>query len=338
DDEQTESKNDDEEESTDNKDDEEVKELYDDRVSALEIELSELKQTNQFSKAISSILGIVDKYLAFKMKEAVDVVVQLQTNKLREEAQAENKDFLNQTAYAVAASLSELELKKILMDKMKEPSHNVEDISKHQDQDYVIGEKNEKPDDREATKFDWFKKPERPPTPDYDRSKRRQIDFQPPQTWISQAAQTKEPPASFYEFNATTETLAGAFELVESRPNQKVLSKIWNLCIPKEESSQSSELKSRGSMTTVILKRLKWVEDLQLGVESYQKKLNLTKPDTYRSHLRDKTAYTSHSDPHGIIYLVQSKRNRLMRTDELHKFSDGTLNDVHTAHHDIDAG
>ncbi|GJS41876.1 hypothetical protein Tco_0566919 [Tanacetum coccineum] len=28
------------------------------------------------------------------------------------------------------------------------------------------------------------------------------------------------------------------------------------------------------------------VEDLQLGVESYQKKLNLTKPDTYRSNLR----------------------------------------------------
>ncbi|GKB59549.1 hypothetical protein Tco_0915735 [Tanacetum coccineum] len=46
------------------------------------------------------------------------------------------------------------------------------------------------------------------------------------------------------------------------------------------------------------------VEDLQLGVESYQKKLNLTKPDT------------------------------LMRLDELHKFSDGTLDDVRTALND----
>ncbi|GJZ13387.1 hypothetical protein Tco_0548617 [Tanacetum coccineum] len=27
---------------------------------------------------------------------------------------------------------------------------------------------------------------------------------------------------------------------------------------------------------------LKWVEDLQLGVESYQKKLNITKPETFR--------------------------------------------------------
>nr|GEV60822.1 hypothetical protein [Tanacetum cinerariifolium] len=74
------------------------------------------------------------------------------------------------------------------------------------------------------------------------------------------------------------------------------------------------------------------------GVESYQKKLNLTKPDTYRSNLRNKTAYTSHLDPHGIIYVDQFKRNRLMRTVELHKFSDRTLNDVQTALHDIAAG
>ncbi|GJR33986.1 retrovirus-related pol polyprotein from transposon TNT 1-94 [Tanacetum coccineum] len=71
------------------------------------------------------------------------------------------------------------------------------------------------------------------------------------------------------------------------------------------------------------------------GVESYQKKLNLTKPDTYRPNLRNKTAYTSHSDPHGIIYVDQFKRKRLMHTDEHHKFSDGTLNDVRTALHDI---
>nr|GEX58129.1 ribonuclease H-like domain-containing protein [Tanacetum cinerariifolium] len=79
------------------------------------------------------------------------------------------------------------------------------------------------------------------------------------------------------------------------------------------------------------------VEDLQICVKSYQKKLNLTKPDTYRSHLHDRTAYASHSDPHGIIYLDQSKRKLAMRTDELYKFSDGTLNDVLMALYDIDA-
>nr|GEU69591.1 alpha/beta hydrolases superfamily protein [Tanacetum cinerariifolium] len=71
------------------------------------------------------------------------------------------------------------------------------------------------------------------------------------------------------------------------------------------------------------------------GVESYQKKLNLTKPDTYRSNLRNKTTYTSYSDPHGVIYVDQNRRKRLMCVDELHKFSDGTLNDVGSAFHDI---
>ncbi|GKB13967.1 hypothetical protein Tco_0847890 [Tanacetum coccineum] len=45
---------------------------FDQRVSTLETEMSEFKQTNQFAEAVSSILGIVDKYLASKMKEAVD--------------------------------------------------------------------------------------------------------------------------------------------------------------------------------------------------------------------------------------------------------------------------
>nr|GEZ65367.1 hypothetical protein [Tanacetum cinerariifolium] len=74
------------------------------------------------------------------------------------------------------------------------------------------------------------------------------------------------------------------------------------------------------------------------GVESYQKKLNLTKPDTYRSNLRNKTAYTSYSDPHGIIYVDKNRIKRLMRTDELHKFSDDTLNDVWYALHNIAVG
>nr|GEU64522.1 hypothetical protein [Tanacetum cinerariifolium] len=73
------------------------------------------------------------------------------------------------------------------------------------------------------------------------------------------------------------------------------------------------------------------VKDLQLGVESYQKRLNLTKPGTYRSDLKRREAYTAYSNPRGFIYQNKDKKNRLMRIDELHKFSDETLNDVRTA-------
>ncbi|GKE65254.1 hypothetical protein Tco_1519415, partial [Tanacetum coccineum] len=73
------------------------------------------------------------------MHEAVKIVVQLQSERLRDEAQAENADFLNklydnikkiikdqvkeqvtvQTSLTIAANLSELELIKILIDKME---------------------------------------------------------------------------------------------------------------------------------------------------------------------------------------------------------------------------
>nr|GEV36397.1 hypothetical protein [Tanacetum cinerariifolium] len=72
------------------------------------------------------------------------------------------------------------------------------------------------------------------------------------------------------------------------------------------------------------------VEDLQLGIESYQKRLNLTKPDTYRSDLKRREAYTAYSNPRGFIYQNKDKKHRLM-IDELYKFSDGTLNDVRNA-------
>ncbi|GJS51655.1 hypothetical protein Tco_0625017 [Tanacetum coccineum] len=67
----------------------------------------------------------------------------------------------------------------------------------------------------------------------------------------------------------------------------------------------------------VILKR---VEDLQLGVESYQKKLNLTRPETFRSDISKMTLYTAYNNPQGIIYQDKFKGNRLMRFDELYKF------------------
>ncbi|GJX91856.1 hypothetical protein Tco_0345182 [Tanacetum coccineum] len=141
---------------------------FEHRLKTLETDFFEFKQTNQFAEAVSSIPGIIDAYLANKMHEAVKTVVQLQSERLRDEAQAENADFLNKlddnikkiikdqvkeqvkaqvskilpkiektineqleaevmtrssteskTSLAIAANLSELELKKILIDKMK---------------------------------------------------------------------------------------------------------------------------------------------------------------------------------------------------------------------------
>nr|GEZ24313.1 hypothetical protein [Tanacetum cinerariifolium] len=75
-------------------------------------------------------------------------------------------------------------------------------------------------------------------------------------------------------------------------------------------------------------KHLDWIT---VRVKIYQKKLKLIKPDTYRTDFKRKEAYTAYSNPRGFIYHNEDKQNRLMRIDELHKFSNETLNDVRTA-------
>ncbi|GJX13727.1 hypothetical protein Tco_0205485 [Tanacetum coccineum] len=60
---------------------------------------------------------------------------------------------------------------------------------------------------------------------------------------------------------------------------------------------------------SVVIQRR--VEDLQLGVKSYQKKLNLTKPDTYRSNLRRRDSYTHTPIPEGFIYENKAKKEQI---------------------------
>nr|GEY58383.1 hypothetical protein [Tanacetum cinerariifolium] len=76
-----------------------------------------------------------------------------------------------------------------------------------------------------------------------------------------------------------------------------VQGKLTNLTI-KERFAFNVSLRMF-TRSIVIQRRMK---DLQLGVESYQKKLNLTKPDLYRSDLKCKEAYTAYSNPRGFIY------------------------------------
>ncbi|GJZ75211.1 hypothetical protein Tco_0639676, partial [Tanacetum coccineum] len=96
---------------------------FEDRVKSLEDDFLEFKQTNLFAEAVSLITGIIDKYLANKMNEAVKAAVQLQIKKtINEELKAEvltRSSNEAKTSHAVAAKLYELELKKILIDKIK---------------------------------------------------------------------------------------------------------------------------------------------------------------------------------------------------------------------------
>nr|GEX93800.1 hypothetical protein [Tanacetum cinerariifolium] len=101
---------------------------FDQKVSALETKVLEFNQTSQFAKVVSFISSIVDNYLASKLKEEVNVKAQV--SKIMPQIEDYVTEYLGaevlvrstnqpQTSYAATASLSEFELKKILIDKME---------------------------------------------------------------------------------------------------------------------------------------------------------------------------------------------------------------------------
>ncbi|GJR41122.1 hypothetical protein Tco_1216806 [Tanacetum coccineum] len=70
------------------------------------------------------------------------------------------------------------------------------------------------------------------------------------------------------------------------------------------------------------------VEDiylLKLGVESYQRTLNLTKPKFYFPGIDQKIPYTTSRTKKGVVYINQHNMKSLMKLDEVHKFYDGNL-------------
>nr|GEW55061.1 hypothetical protein [Tanacetum cinerariifolium] len=61
------------------------------------------------------------------------------------------------------------------------------------------------------------------------------------------------------------------------------------------------------------------------GSQKLPKEDHITKPETTRLGIRKSDPYTLYPDPQGFIDVDNQGRNRLMRSDELCKFSDGTL-------------
>nr|GEW68390.1 hypothetical protein [Tanacetum cinerariifolium] len=59
-----------------------------------EANISEFTQMNQFAEAVSAIPEIVQRYMDQRMNEAVKVVVKIQFDRLHNEAQRENEEFL----------------------------------------------------------------------------------------------------------------------------------------------------------------------------------------------------------------------------------------------------
>nr|GEU81162.1 uncharacterized mitochondrial protein AtMg00810-like [Tanacetum cinerariifolium] len=308
----------------------------------------------------------------FKSTPRVDVPVTPTSDKLREEAQAENEDFLNKldeniqkiikeqvkeqvkvqvskilpkikktineqleakvltrasnlskTSYAVAADLSELELKKIIIEKIKSNKsiHRLDEqrnlykaLVDAYECDKIIRDTYGDTVTLKRRRDDEDKDEE--PSAGLDRgSKRRRAGKEPEST---SAPKEKASKTSGNDLAKQADFRTSFNELMDT---------------PVDFSTFLMNRLKVDTLTPELLvgPTYELMKGSCKSVKSYQKKLNLTKSDTYRSDLKRKEAYTAYSNPRGFIYQNKDKQNWLMRIDELHKFSDDTLNDVQTA-------
>ncbi|GJY87882.1 hypothetical protein Tco_0502510 [Tanacetum coccineum] len=67
------------------------------------------------------------------------------------------------------------------------------------------------------------------------------------------------------------------------------------------------------------------IVDLVVALQSYQKKLNITKPQKDSPRISAKELYTPSFNLPRVVYEDLNKQKRVMRADELYKFSDRTL-------------
>ncbi|GKA65129.1 hypothetical protein Tco_0764836 [Tanacetum coccineum] len=82
------------------------------------------------------------------------------------------------------------------------------------------------------------------------------------------------------------------------------------------------------SLSMFIRSSVIWerVHNFQLGIESYQQKINLTAPTITLTGIKEYDVFSIVYEPvHGIIYTNSKKEKRVMRHSEIHKFCDATL-------------
>ncbi|GJU13169.1 retrovirus-related pol polyprotein from transposon TNT 1-94 [Tanacetum coccineum] len=244
------------------------------RVSALEKDLSQLKQADYSAQLLEMIKSQIPK-AKDERKRYIDLVEKFVKEIIKDEVKNQLPEILpKESIYEEAALLTEFELKKILLDKIQKSksyrgaqehkdlydalvkSHKIEkdlfessglkkqktskdaepsrgsksssskgsksqskssgksvqaeepvfktaDTEMPLNQREDLGNTDDQPNVKAASKDDWFKKPNRPLTLNSDWNTTKSIDFRPPQTWISKIAKVGKPPLTFDELLST---------------------------------------------------------------------------------------------------------------------------------------
>ncbi|GJX49943.1 hypothetical protein Tco_0276788 [Tanacetum coccineum] len=266
-------------------------------LKTLENNFLEFNQTNQFAIAVSSIPGIVDAYLANKMYESVKTAVQLQSKRLKDKAQAKNADFINK-----------------LNDNIKKIIKNQATSAPKEKTSKASGKSSE--GSKSLTSLLAHQEFETGVTEDQPDEETSHIP-----DWESARD----------VYSKRRIIVVTKLEIVEWQ-NYKHLD--W---ITIHRDNDKLYKFKEGDLKRL---RIQDIEDMLLLL-AQGKLANLTVEERLAfsvslriSGLKRREAYSAYSNPRGFIYHNKDKKNRLMRIDELHKFSDGTLNDVQTALND----
>nr|GEU99161.1 hypothetical protein [Tanacetum cinerariifolium] len=334
-------------------------------------------ENEEFLKNLDeNIQKIINEQVKEQVKVQVSKILSKIEKTVNEQLEAEvltRSSDSSKTSYTVAADLSEMELKKILIEKMegdkdiftlkrrrdddadkdKEPSAGSDrgpiDEEKEKSQSQLALQRRKRPgqlasaaDDQtiaEASQHPkWFQQQKKPPTPNPFLMNRLKVDTLTPELLAGPTYELMKGSCKslFYGFAVNKEFAQDVYSKrriitvtnlqIVKWHNYKHLDWITvcrdgdKLYKFKEERFAFNVSLRMFTRSIVIQRRL---EDLQLGVESYQKKLNLTRSDTYHSDLKRKEAYTTYSNPRGFVYQNKDKQNRLMRIDELHNLEMG---------------
>ncbi|GJZ84568.1 retrovirus-related pol polyprotein from transposon TNT 1-94 [Tanacetum coccineum] len=111
--------------------------------------------------------------------------------------------------------------------------------------------------------------------------------------------------------------------------NKNDIEDMYYLCLNKKVNFRENKLLN--SLMTFIRSCIIWerVHDFQLGIESYQTRINLTAPTLIFSGIEARDPYSIVDKPNtGLIYLNSKEEKRVMYLAEIVKFCDATLERV----------
>ncbi|GKA72835.1 hypothetical protein Tco_0779051 [Tanacetum coccineum] len=111
--------------------------------------------------------------------------------------------------------------------------------------------------------------------------------------------------------------------------NKNGIENVYYLCLNKKVNYHENKLLN--SLMTFIMSRVIWerVHDFQLGIESYQIKINLTEPTLIFPSIKASDPYSIVDEPRlGLIFLNNKEEKKVMDLVQIVKFCDATLERV----------